>query len=339
MHVVFRFDGGSDIGMGHASRCMALAGALSARGATTSFLCRQSTFTRLTPGNYQTVAIPEALPLSQDATHCAATLKGQNADWLVVDHYLLDSGWEKTQKPHVNKLMAIDDLGRAHACDLLLDQNFFNNPSERYVTKLEASCRTLFGPGYALLRPAIAAARPARGPLNTTSPCRVFVCFGGADIHNTTLLALHALAGIRTFDIAADIVIGPAHAHQSAIQEYCARFPNWRLWVGHAAPERLMAKADIGIGAGGVMTWERCVVGLPSVVVTIADNQRDIAIALAASEMIAYPGHYDQVTATALQAAIESLWNDAHARKRMGADGMSLVDGNGAARVTDIMCG
>ena len=38
----------------------------------------------------------------------------------------------------------------------------------------------------------------------------------------------------------------------------------------------VMADYDIAIGAGGGTTWERCCLGMPSLVTTLATNQSEI---------------------------------------------------------------
>src|SRR5688500_3305046 len=131
MHVVFRVEGGPDVGMGHISRCMVLAEQLSCHGATVSFLCTKTTDTIIQQrlpqitGSNSTI-ITFGLSEDQDAVKCASMLEllKLKADWLVVDHYRLGREWEQIQCQVVRRLMSIDDLGRDHACDLLLDQNY-----------------------------------------------------------------------------------------------------------------------------------------------------------------------------------------------------------------------
>ncbi len=343
MHVVFRVEGGPEIGMGHSSRCAVLAGQLSGRGAGVTFVATQASCdairVRLPDGvHYDFRPLPAGLAETADAQACAAILTSLpfRPDWLVVDHYGLGADWENAQRPFAGRLMVIDDLARRHACNLLLDQNYFANPGQRYHNQLEHSCRTLFGPGFALLRPGIALSR--REDVRTDVPRRVFVCFGGADNHNSTQMALDAMAMLPDLAMQADIVIASTHPKRRALEKFCAGFPAWRLFTDHPAPEQLMAQADIGIGAGGVMTWERCAVGLPSIVVTIADNQKEVAGAMAEAGMILYGGHYDMTDAANLKELLEALWHDAHTRNVMAAEGMALVDGKGAARVAAIMC-
>jgi len=98
-----------------------------------------------------------------------------------------------------------------------------------------------------------------------------------------------------------------------------------------------MAEADVAIGAGGATTWERCCLGLPTLVVSIAENQRPACEALAAERVIAYLGHKDAVTAARLRYAIQALLDNPKQRRQLTRTGADLVDGQGAQRVVRAM--
>src|SRR5690554_1589336 len=79
---------------------------------------------------------------------------------LVVDHYALDTEWEKLLRPVADRIMVIDDLAdRAHDCDILLDQNYYQNRERRYEGLVPPHCLQFLGPGFALLRPEFREAR------------------------------------------------------------------------------------------------------------------------------------------------------------------------------------
>lgn len=136
--------------------------------------------------------------------------------------------------------------------------------------------------------------------------------------------------------VAADIVIGSDHPQQAEIALHCAQHPQWRLWVNHPAPETVMATAAVAIGAGGTMLWERFAVGIPSLVISVADNQRAICEALQMHGYIHYLGH-GQGQATQIQDALPQFLADLTARDSMTERGKALVDGAGAGRVADAM--
>ncbi|MDE3016856.1 MAG: UDP-4-amino-4,6-dideoxy-N-acetyl-beta-L-altrosamine N-acetyltransferase, partial [Pseudomonadota bacterium] len=222
-----------------------------------------------------------------------------------------------------------------HDCDLLLDANLplTKNP---YRGKLPPRCRLLVGPRYALLRPGFATvAADRRKRTSLQNPPRVFVCFGGSDPHDMTLRAAEALADM-TKSLAADIVVGYGYGKKTALAKICER-KGWKLFIDHPHPETVMAEADIAIGAGGTMTWERCAMGLPSIVISIADNQRHTCEALAKHGIIHYLGCHDSVDADSLRAAVVALIENQPRRQGMSAAARCLVDMGGTDRIISAM--
>ncbi len=337
MQVAFRMEGSTQIGMGHVSRCLTLAAALQQRGATVSFFCGAYT------GHYILTQQPDAVVLNvpdlspaEDAHHCRK-LFASPPDWLVVDHYALGRDWETSMRPHVGRIMAIDDLSRAHDCDLLLDQNYLPQADTRYAGKLPDGCQMLLGPAYALLRPAIAQSRTTQPwPRRDGPVLRVFICFGGGDAPNKTLMALEAAASFAP-RLAIDVVAGAAHPALDQLTDAARSWPQVTLFTSHPAPEQLMAKADLAIGAGGTMMLERCALRLPSLVVSIADNQRPSCRYMATQGMIRYLGHGDAVDRHVIEKALGEWITDPEPRHRMAARCGNLVDGLGTGRVVQIM--
>lgn len=302
--VVFRTDASVQIGTGHVMRCLTLAEALRKGGAECLFLCRPheghliqliaerghrvKTLPALSPGWTPKPAPPHAAWLgvdqAADAADALRALEGERrAAWLVVDHYALDREWQTALRPACERLMVIDDLAdRPHDCDLLLDPNIGRDEAD-YEGLLPDSARMLLGPGYALLRPGFAVHRSA-SLARRAQPVlrRLLVTLGGVDKDNTTCRVLDALdnAGLpKALEIT--VVMGP-HAPwlgQVRARAETMRRPT-RVLVGVSDMARLMTESDLAIGAAGSTAWERCCLGLPTIQLVLAENQRKIAEAL-----------------------------------------------------------
>lgn len=355
--VAIRVDASTAIGSGHVMRCLSLAAELTTAGAEVRFICREH------PGNLcDTIANHggyevHRLPVTQhtndddsgkklahaawlgtgwgdDAAQTAAAIAahGKKPDWLVVDHYALDARWENALRSSVCNILAIDDLAdRTHACDVLLDQNLHLELHARYDGLIPASCQRLLGPRYALLRPEFRAARAQLRNRDGTVQ-RVLVFFGGVDAGNETAKALRAIAASGV-DVAVDIILGPSSPHVENIRALCATLPRTRL---HHAPRNiaeLMASADLAIGATGATTWERCCLGLPAIVISLAQNQESIAHALADDSLAVYLGASTAVTPDMIAAALLELMRDPSRTAAMSRACAEITDGNGAARV------
>lgn len=298
MKVVFRADASVESGSGHVMRCLTLAESLRQQGVQCSFICREH------PGHLaveirQREFEVSLLPIAEGSDFAgeeyaawlgdtwqrdaadSLSILGEDTDWLVVDHYALDYRWEQILAPAVGRVMVIDDLAnRAHTCDFLLDQNL-GKQEEDYALLVPEACHCMVGPGYALLRQEFSAWREqslkrkrAQGRIK-----RILVSLGGADQDNATEWVLGLLTHTALSDsVHLDVVMGASSPHLQKIQrmESTSRF-DVTVSVNVDDMAERMALADLSIGAAGSTTWERCCLGLPSVMLVLANNQRFIA--------------------------------------------------------------
>ena len=357
--IVFRVDASVLIGSGHVMRCLTLAEELSQGGAEVGFISRNhegSLNDLICNKGFKLYELPAAasqvmsnnstrgeyaawLGTSQedDASDTIEILKEIQPDWLIVDHYAIDEAWERFVRPYVKKTMVIDDLAdRKHECDLLLNQNYVKGEHQRYADLIPPSCTTLLGPQYALLRKEFTKARenlkPRDGSVN-----RVFVFFGGVDPDNMTGKALEALSAPEFSQIYADVVIGAANPYRAAISNAVKQRPQTTLHVQVGTIAELMAKADLALCAGGTTTWERFCLGLPSLVVTIADNQVPFTRDLHQDGLLRWLGTSQEVNTHTLRKRVMQALQDNDRNLQEAKKGMKFVDGNGAKKVAEII--
>ncbi len=354
MRVAIRVDASLTAGLGHVMRCLTLARELREHGATVSFISREH------PGNLcgliekrgfsvSRLPAPVADMVFDDATVHAAWLGAswqedarqtlaaldtttEKFDWLVVDHYAIDCRWETAVASSVTRMMVIDDLAdRQHACALLLDQNLVADFDTRYLGKVPTTCTLLLGPKYALLQRDYAELHDADvapgGPIR-----RIFVFFGGADECNLTGRCLSAFLALGKSEIEVDVVISVGSPHASAIRRQVQGQENIHLHSNLHSLAPLMRQADLAIGASGTTSWERLCMGLPALVVTLADNQRPIAEELNRLRLIRWLGHQDDVAETDFSQALRELFAQASLKNEFSS-GMQIIDGKGVHRV------
>lgn len=352
MRIAFRVDGSEAIGTGHIVRCLTLADRLSRDGHACQFVVRAHGGTPaslIEARGYPCAILPQAdgegcnelahsrwLGTSQarDAAETRAALDG-TVDWLVVDHYALDHRWQSELRAVASQILVVDDIAdRVHDCDLLLDQNL-QGDRDRYAGLVPAGCRLLLGPRYALLAPRFAELRAKAGAMRPDGA--VLVYFGGVDAQGATLTALDALADADLGDRRIDVVVGDLNPHRAAIVEWCRLRDQAHFHGGGTDMPALMAEASLAIGAAGTTTWERCCLGLPTILVTIAENQRAGALALAREGAAIWVGDHAEISAATLAAALRTLFAAPHLAEVVASSAARLVDGHGAHRVAYAM--
>jgi UDP-2,4-diacetamido-2,4,6-trideoxy-beta-L-altropyranose hydrolase len=228
-----------------------------------------------------------------------------------------------------DRIFVIDDLGRRHDCDLLLDQNYANPTRARYTDP--PGCELLLGPQFALLGPQFAALRPVSLRRRREAISRVLVCMGGGDPFNETGKVLAGLSQLPQLYI--DVAIGTGNPHRSAVEAACAGLRHATLHVQTLAMAELMATADCAICGAGNITWERCALGLPGLATIMADNQASAAEAVAAAEAHQLLGwHYNLVAEDYARAVLAM---DSAKLRQMSAAAAAICDGGGVKRVAE----
>ncbi len=272
-----------------------------------------------------------------DAAATRAVLEETGASWLVMDHYALDAQWQDAALLPGVSLLVLDDLAdRSHVADVLLDQNA-GRGAQDYVGFVPAGCDLRIGPAHALLRPEFARLRPKalarRAAL--TRPETLLVTLGGIDKDNAASRVLDALAEAPAAqDLRITVVMGVSAPHLDAVRDRAKTMPmHVEVVAGVSDMAARIMRADLCIGAVGSTTWERCVLGLPTLQVVLADNQREAAQAMAARGLsLALPVPGALGFARALTAGLERLSDTGHYRA-MARAVAALTDGGGAGRL------
>jgi len=345
MRIVFRVDASGEVGFGHLSRCINLAEVLRSRGHEVSFVCRDDeakSFSALEDRLLKTVLLPmlevgEVVSQQFDAQQTIQALRGSRPDWLVVDSYQLSKEWEQLLRPHVAKIAVIEDLsGREHDCDLLIDQNYSERSAASFEKFVPKTCELLLGPRLALIGEQFRILRELK-TRPTSELKRIFVFCGGSDPQNLTQQVINEISCSELSDVAVDIVVG---AQNKIFDRKAALKFNANIEIHDAGREfaRIMSTADLAIGAGGTTSWERMCLGIPSIVVSIAENQNSACEKLGRDGLVTYLGAQSSLKPGAIRnAVIETKTKYASLFDQIER-GQILVDGRGCERVAEVIC-
>ncbi|MFJ3056120.1 UDP-2,4-diacetamido-2,4,6-trideoxy-beta-L-altropyranose hydrolase [Herbaspirillum sp. NPDC087042] len=358
--VAFRVDASLDIGSGHVMRCLTLARVLRERGAQCYFVSRMHAghlCDMITADGFRVMPLPAVVAgpavaeqdeyrrwlgvsQEQDARETATNLATvAPLDWLVVDHYALGAPWELSLKGYYGKLLAIDDLvNREHVADLLLDQTFMRDAGD-YRPWVNAECVLLCGVEHVLLRPEFDLWRaPSLARRKQASLQRILISLGGVDRDNVTrtvLLALDEVAAQGGIDI--DVVLGGSSPWIDDIRGLIATLAaNVQLHVNAHNMAELLAGCDLAIGAAGTSAWERCCLGVPTLMLVLAANQAEIGAKLGQSGVACMLVN-DAALAGELASTVAAFSAEPAMLAKMSVRAAALVGGNGAARLADAM--
>jgi UDP-2,4-diacetamido-2,4,6-trideoxy-beta-L-altropyranose hydrolase len=342
-----RADASALIGTGHVMRMLSLAQAwLREEGGLVVFLCAQlpdALAGRLRAEGCTVVMLRQASTQADDAHATLSAMANyiqvsgfqfQVSDgWLLADGYHFGPDFQQAIKAGGVRLLVMDDNGEngAYECDLVLNQNI--HADKKFYARRAPQTRLLLGTRYALLRSEFLSVKRTREISSVAR--RVLLTLGGADPGNMTGQALASLAALGRIEGELCVVLGGGNPRGTEIEQAAHLLPWSRVRVLRNVtnmPE-LMQEADLAVTAGGSTCWEMCLLGLPMLVISIAENQRGLVQGLGAAGAAVVAGHAGEFDPSCLGRQIAGLCADAAQRQALSAVAQRAVDGLGVQRV------
>ena len=327
----FRVNAGPEIGGGHLVRCLALADELDRCGWQCVFVVNhEAVDTVSTLARRPYLCVTSCDPKDPGVDHLPNLRPGQ-IDLAVLDGYAFTASTEHRWRSAAERILVIDDLAnREHICDVLLDQTLGRVAAD-YDGLVPDGCRLLLGSCYALIRPEFGRARRQSLKRLAESPHRrVLVSAGATDHDNATALVLRGLADVACDSI--EVIIGSACPHLDSIVQKGTEL-GARISVSPEDMTEPMLRADLAIGAAGTTSWERCCLGLPTILLVVADNQSLIAEQLTCQEAAINLGNLADISFRRIADASAALLDDPSRLQDMSHAAASICDGLGVARV------
>ena len=337
-HLIIRADASTEIGAGHVMRCLAIAQAWQDNGGTVQFTSVElapSMQSRLKNEGIQTSHLDCNVGSEQDASLTVGLCSDTNAQALVVDGYRFSEGYLQTIADQPTFTLTIDDnaLLSSYPTDFVLNPNVAA-AAEKYP-KLESNTRLLLGSNYTLLRREFLDSAAAKDRANTNSdPLKILVTMGGSDPDNVTHKVVSALLQRDSVPMEAHVVVGAMNQHHEELSELVQNDKRITVLRDVANMATEYQWADLAISAGGGSNWEMSRLGVPRVLIVIADNQVATALACEEANTAINLGLASEVSAAEITAAIEGLSNDRNRLTCMSENSSKLIDGLGAQRVT-----
>ncbi|WDP89719.1 MAG: UDP-2,4-diacetamido-2,4,6-trideoxy-beta-L-altropyranose hydrolase [Desulfobacter sp.] len=327
-----RADASSQMGMGHLMRCLALASAWNRSGGRACFI----TFApgrlaeeKIRAQDIESIGVERPWPHPSDLSRTLKILDAgrheKKLPWLVLDGYHFSTAYQKAIKDRGIPLVVMDDynhLDHYHA-DIIV------NPSpgaKGLPYRLSGRCKLLAGTDHVLLReeflwaPAVKKGHPEKAR-------RLLITLGGSDPMKITPLLIDAVAALADPGLETRVILGPGFSDTSMPEA-----PGIEL-VRNPEMATMMAWADLAVTAGGSTCWELCRMGLPFMVIPVADNQEAIASGLVKKIGAVHAGPVETLNAEKLADILKRLIHDRPSREKMGRLGRRLIDGRGAERI------
>ena len=332
--MLLRADASASLGLGHLSRCLSLAEEFRRRGWHTALASRplpaMLAHDVRTLG-HELIELPSELPYLSEPEYLAG--RHPRFEAILTDHYEIGRPWHAAAAERGFRTFAIDDLAdRPLGVSLVVNQNLGYEVLD-YAQLVPAGCQVLVGPQFALLKEEFRANRQLGATLRT-SVRRLLVFMSGGDENNITSMAMRATARL---DLPVDVVVGAGFPHLGALMEEANSTANVHIHVNTPHMASLMRRADLAVGAPSSASWERCCLGLPSVLVILAANQARVGAALDSQGAGRLLGWHHELTEDAIESAVRDISSTPSVLRRMSRAALGVTDGAGAIRVADAL--
>jgi len=332
VNLLIRADASAEIGTGHVMRCLALAQAWQDQGGAVTFLMADSAPAlekRLQAEQMAVIHHPAPRGDKADSTYAIEIAQSLKTDRIVVDGYYFGATYQHTLKEAGLKVLFIDDNGHAehYYADWVLNQNI--HAHEGLYPRREPYTQLLLGTSYVMLRKEF---WPWRGWQRQISPVahKVLVTLGGSDSDNVTLKIMRALKQVERPNLEVIVVVGGSNLHWKVLQaESNDSSVKFDVRCDVANMPELMAAADVAISGGGTTCLELAFMGVPSILLSLAENQRANTRGLAALHQAIDLGSHQAIKWQDLENTISSLVRSQEQREKMSGAGKQIVDGGG----------
>lgn len=332
--LLIRADASVAMGTGHVMRCLALAQAWQDAGGRCIFAMAESTPAverRLREEGIEVERLAEGGGTANDARATRQLAGKKNATWIVVDGYQFGAAYQPAIKADGFNLLLVDDNAEAenYCADLVLNQNLRANAT--LYGRRDPATRSLLGPRYAMLRREFRGWRNWQREIPATGQ-KILVTLGGSDPDNLTAKVLEAIRQLTTPGLETVVLVGGSNPHLRSL-EAAIQKESMRLITDVSDVARWMTWADVTISGAGTTFWEMCFLGLPGILLVVAENQEGIPAAACRMGIACSLGKGTEVSASVLAKKLAELLASSDTRANQSERGRKLVDGRGAERV------
>jgi UDP-2,4-diacetamido-2,4,6-trideoxy-beta-L-altropyranose hydrolase len=257
------------------------------------------------------------------------------ANWVVVDGYHFGAEYQQVIKNAGLEMLFVDDNGHAdhYYADVVLNQNIHADPS-LYANR-EPYTALLLGTDYILLRREFLKWKQWEREIPEVAK-KILVTMGGSDPDDVTSVVIRALQNIEIEGFEAKVVVGANNPHYAKLQYEVSQLSASVQLINdsHDMPG-LMRWADLAISSGGTTCWELAFMGLPALVLVIADNQKASVEELRQAGTFVCLDNDVLYRENAIAHHLRWMMSSRKLRERLYRTSTRLVDGNGVFRVIE----
>lgn len=331
--ILFRVDGTRQSGWERLARCLALAAALQRRRRPTYFLSQLEPASLALPmkraGN-DWLDADNTAGMEDDLTETVQEIRRLHAGAVIVDAPEASEEYLTALQATGALVVSVDHLASIRFPSRLVINPLLGPGRDAYT--FDSGTQLLLGPRYAVVRPEIRRARPARAQ-EPPQPFRALIALGDDDPNGQVPELARILLNVPKVE-RVDLMVRPQHPEFAALQEMAAA-SNDRVAVITEPAEvtARIARCHFAVTAGNGWSLELACVGVPQLVIVQSEGHWPTAQRLEEEGAATCLGWHETVSVQTIRTAVQNLLGDALERQAMSRCGRQLIDGRGPDRL------
>lgn len=329
--VIFRFDANSKMGVGHAMRCLALIEAFINREAEVILAYAEL------PDYLLTTAVNVGAKLhhlkgANQAQQITDLYDAYRAGFIVIDGYHFDENLLKALQQTGVKTVYFDDINSRDQITANAIINACPDADDLGYERTSVRAHHLLGLDFAMINPSLK--QISQPKFNERKA--ITICFGGSDVKGLTKKLLDSLSTqarlLSNFQV--QVVTGKLVQELDVIAERCHSL-GFHHYIQPDNFSELLSHSAIAIAAPGNLVYELAYFNVPSILITVADNQQVSAnFHQNKGWAEAVDGHSDDALALTLE-KLSVLIETPKKLQAMHRASIDLIDGKGASRLAE----
>ena len=228
-------------------------------------------------------------------TNFKKNIKFPKADVCIVDKYNYKEKFYRKLRSYYSRIVIFDDIKYVVPKYVtgIINPNIYNSKSF-----YPSNIKTWSGKKYILLRDEFTKDR------KKVKKNSVFLCVGGSDPVNQMDRLLSILSSKTKYKI--NVVFGHGFSDKKIIRKW-KKNKKIKIYFGTNNISKIMSRAVYAISSSGSMIYELMAMNVPTICMSLAENQKNIGKSLIKSKTVSYLGHYDQVSDKNILNKIEKI--------------------------------
>lgn len=328
-NIAIRVDGSSRIGMGHIMRCLTLAQEFRKREIEVTFLVKydEKVIELLKQTRFIFQIVKEST-LKQEAEIIINIINEKNLDAILIDSYWISEGYLKEIQKKIKLLISIDDNNLyTYPSNIILNANIYAKDINYKI--INPNTKLLLGCDYSIIR-AEFTLEPSI--LIKDEVKNILVTMGGCDINSYTSTILKSILDINC---TINVIVGPNFICKEEIEALASTHKNIKIYNNPKNMKDIMKLNDIAISSAGTTTYELGVLGIPTILIGQADNQRNIAKKTEELGMMINLGYFNEVKEEDIKKAVLDLMENKEKRNSISKKCIKNIGRNGVKNIVE----